>query len=630
MNKGNKNSKKHYHNRRKSPEKAVGDQKRSATKSLSVDEQLLALGPLQYNGGKAKNFELYKKLKDLQLKEKHGEMGEFITTGVAYKPDRPKAPVRSRQLKYSDAVDQSSDEDEDQADDDAGDSSGKPSSKSGSKKSDGKSSKKQSSSSSKKITITKKGAIVSSSAGDGDDDDDDEDFEDFDSSEDEDDRTDDDDSDQPPRDGYARAFKCYSDREFRAETQIYNERLQGYVKKVDELRSTNVKIIANLEQSISEASREKIKEKKEYKAIMKAKDALGYWRLICQVHQNLDSGDRQLDDYAADRDYRAIKQHPEEIITVYYARYCDALNNAMASDDPIEYSQKRIATHFIDSLSDKYTLFRVMQMNNSTSGILPYPVTLMEAYDRAATWMTTNSLQFTGYDMAFTVNTKDKGGKQNKNGSDVKKNKKKSSDKAKDGVAPNTPSEKHRGKDGVLRNKRGDIIDCNNCGGNHFERDCQDLKDVVEDTIRASAGKVASKKKEEALVITESVLSTLHEFRINEWSLLCDTETTVSIISNEELVYDIKRSSEPIEVTGYGGGFRDINLDATTTHFGAVKFDPHGRYNLIKFATIANLHVVEWKQAVKGTSDPHYLWCSVMTVPHIVLSRYLMVCLCVS
>ena len=566
-------------------------------KPMSVDEQLAVLGPLLYNGGKAKNFQLYKKLKDLQLKERFGEHGEFISTGILYKPDAPKGPVRSKDIKprrNEGSEDEDDDEDNNEneyedAEEDDNSSKSKPKKASSSSQETIAMSKKGKSSK-KAIVITRKGRAIAS----GDDDDDN------DSSEDEDDWSDPDDEDQGPRDGYYRGVKCYSRREYKRETAIYNERLKLYIKKCEEARGIHVKIISNLEQSISEASREKIKEKDEYERINKSKNPLAYWKLIVQIHQSIDSGDVQLDDYNTDKDYRGIRQHPNELITVYYARYLEALRTAENAEDPVEYSEKRKATHFIDSLNEKYTAFRVLQVNNSTSLVQRYASTLAEAYDRASSWMTTNSLYMTGYDFAFTTKSYEKDKKDKKikpkKGGDSKDNK---GIKGQDGKQTN--SEKYRGKDGVLRSRKGAIIDCNVCGGNHFEKDCSDLKDIVEDSLKAS-----SKKTEETFVTVDKVLSTYHEYRLDKWSLLCDTETTVSIISNDELVFNVRPASVVSEVTGYGGGTRDINLEASTARFGEVKYDPQGSFNLLKFADIADMHTVEWYQAPKGSADRHY------------------------
>ena len=567
----------------KSVEKArSGSQQRP----LSVDEQLGALGPLQYNGGKAKNFQLYKKLKDLQLKERFGEHGEFISTGVLYKPDAPKAPVRSRNIKANsnDSSDDGQGDEDDNGDEEEDNSS--------SQKSKSKTALQPKGTSTKKaIVITPKGRTIAR----GDDDDD----YDNDSSETEDDWSDPDDEDQGPRDGYYRGSKCYTPREYKRETAIYNERLKLYIKKTEEARGIHVKIISNLEQSISEASREKIKEKEEYNKILKTKNPLAYWKLIVQIHQSIDSGDLQLDDYNTDKDYRSIRQYPNELITVYYARYLEALATAENAEDPVIYSQKRKATHFIDSLNEKYTSFRVLQVNNSTSGVQRYANTLAEAYDRASNWMTTNSLFMTGYDFAFATKSVDKkklkkDGKDNKGSHSKHDNKKGQENKL-------TNSEKYRGKDGVLRSRKGNIIDCNVCGGNHFEKDCSDLKDIVEDSLKASA-----KKSEDVFVTVDKVLSTYHEYHLDEWSLLCDTETTVSIISNEELVFNVRPASVISEVTGYGGGKRDINLDASTVRFGEVKYDPKGQFNLLKFADMADMHTVTWRQAPKDSGEQHY------------------------
>ena len=76
-------------------------------------------------------------------------------------------------------------------------------------------------------------------------------------------------------------------------------------------------------------------------------------------------------------------------------------------------------------------------------------------------------------------------------------------------------------------------------------------------------------------------------------------------MSNEELVYNIRPTVAGSEVTGYGGGCRQINLEASTKRFGTVKFDPEGVYNLLKFSSIADLHTVYWNQATKSSDERH-------------------------
>ena len=289
---------------------------------MSIDKQLEELGELQYNGAKAKNFQLYKKLRDMQLREKYGQYGEFISAGELYVPIALKQSVRSRQLKKlmkHEKRRQHEESDDEEDDDIEGDSSkGKDKGKVKSKVVKSKKSRKR--------------------EDDDDDDDDDDDYDDDDeytdsgndSSEDEDDWTDDDDDMQDERDGYGRGVKCYTKRDWKREIAIFNERLKIYIKEINDQKSVNTSILANLTYSISKASRAKIKEKPQYKIAIKKKKPLIYWQLIVQIHQNIDSGEAQLDDYAADKDYQEIRQYAEELITVYYARYCEAMKNAMS------------------------------------------------------------------------------------------------------------------------------------------------------------------------------------------------------------------------------------------------------------------------------------------------------------
>ena len=122
---------------------------------------------------------------------------------------------------------------------------------------------------------------------------------------------------------------------------------------------------------------------------------------------------------------------------------------------------------------------------------------------------------------------------------------------------------------------------------------------IVEDTLKA-----AGKKTEQALVTVGKILAAVEDFDLNEWSILCDTKSTISIMSNEELVFNI-RPVAGSEVTGYSGGGREIKYEASTKRFGTVKYDPEGMYNLLKFSTIVDLHTVYWNQASKGSNERH-------------------------
>ena len=54
-------------------------------------------------------------------------------------------------------------------------------------------------------------------------------------------------------------------------------------------------------------------------------------------------------------------------------------------------------------------------------------------------------------------------------------------------------------------------------------------------------------------------------------------------MSNEELGFNIRPTVAVSEVTGYGGGCREVKYEASTKRFGTVKNNPEGVYNLLNF-----------------------------------------------
>jgi hypothetical protein len=97
-------------------------------------------------------------------------------------------------------------------------------------------------------------------------------------------------------------------------------------------------------------------------------------------------------------------------------------------------------------------------------------------------------------------------------------------------------------------------------------------------------------KTEQAQVVTATTLMTrarvmtmMQEEVINPMWILCDNESTIDVVKNQDLIVNIKRARRPIELTGIGKEPIKIQQEGELPGYGTVYFHPEVAANILSF-----------------------------------------------
>ncbi|MFN9956024.1 MAG: hypothetical protein ACK55I_23255, partial [bacterium] len=92
---------------------------------------------------------------------------------------------------------------------------------------------------------------------------------------------------------------------------------------------------------------------------------------------------------------------------------------------------------------------------------------------------------------------------------------------------------------------------------------------------------------------TQVSLTTLHvaltvaRKEIDPMWILCDSESTVDIFKNKEMLVNIKNTRNPIRLKGIEGQTMDITQEGTLLGYGTVYYNPHVTANVLSFFNMA-------------------------------------------
>jgi len=65
--------------------------------------------------------------------------------------------------------------------------------------------------------------------------------------------------------------------------------------------------------------------------------------------------------------------------------------------------------------------------------------------------------------------------------------------------------------------------------------------------------------------------------------ILCDNESTVDIDKNDEIITNIKKTNNPIEITGIGGQPMKVTLEGDLIGYGTVYYNTEVAANILSF-----------------------------------------------
>jgi len=65
--------------------------------------------------------------------------------------------------------------------------------------------------------------------------------------------------------------------------------------------------------------------------------------------------------------------------------------------------------------------------------------------------------------------------------------------------------------------------------------------------------------------------------------ILCDNESTIDIVKNDEIITNIKKTNNPFEITGIGGQPMKVTLEGDLIRYGTVYYHPEAAANILSF-----------------------------------------------
>jgi hypothetical protein len=134
--------------------------------------------------------------------------------------------------------------------------------------------------------------------------------------------------------------------------------------------------------------------------------------------------------------------------------------------------------------------------------------------------------------------------------------------------------------DGKKQKREYPHIQCFNCQKQgHYRSDCPELSQNQQETETLSVTATT-------LMTRAVVLSATKEEAIDPMWVLCDTESTIDIVKNPDMITNLQRAKHPIELTGIKGGPTRINTEGDLLGYGTVYYHPDVAANILSFSNM--------------------------------------------
>jgi hypothetical protein len=70
---------------------------------------------------------------------------------------------------------------------------------------------------------------------------------------------------------------------------------------------------------------------------------------------------------------------------------------------------------------------------------------------------------------------------------------------------------------------------------------------------------------------------------MNQIWILCDNESTIDVVKNKDIIVDIRKTSNPVELSGIGGNTIKIDPEGDLPGYGTVYYNPNVAANILLF-----------------------------------------------
>ena len=275
--------------------------------------------------------------------------------------------------------------------------------------------------------------------------------------------------------------------------------------------------------------------------------------------------------------FQSLRQRSHESVSDFHKRFEVEIQSMLSLDMEAQLGgERQIAVSFLNKLDkNRFTSLLVELSNSMQRGRDEYPKTLAEALSIAQNYKVVIgresdhqkvNVAFYAADVKFDKSVKKyedtkthglKNEKQNFN-----KNKKFQNSKFQNSKTP--------------RSRVNDI--CNFCGETgHWKYQCPNrAKDKTKD--------------EEIYCVLDSTkvcYKVSNNDQLSEWDVLLDSQASISLFKNKELLTNIKTIKNPIKVNGIGGADLIVDKIGDYSWFGTVYYEPKASANVLCLADVA-------------------------------------------
>jgi hypothetical protein len=376
---------------------------------------------------------------------------------------------------------------------------------------------------------------------------------------------------------------------------------------------TKPKVIQTIIAHVSKDALGHLKRQPRYHALIADNNAEGLWRLIEETFSHVDTGVLIEDFIEWLKRMLNTRQRKDETLSDYLLRFDEmglAFNTWLrgARVEGVQFlSDAVLAGIYMRGLDTTCTEARKAILNNTIFGFQKYPESPREVFNNVAKFRVSTLKVKDGAIVPTGVNLI-ASGPSTQNHPKSKDNKKKDSKPPANYAASSKGGGK--GTKEPVRHKSGDPVKCNfkllsgqECGGNHWRRDCPHLKALKSEVEAEESAKKKSSGGDDDVILVMETLLALGSSQLGPRAVLLDTQCSVnaSVICDARLLQDI-RSRSPLRVTGVGQ--RTIDREGDTVHFGTVLFDPSFVANVLSFSMVMARYRVEWDQYAHPPSLP--------------------------
>jgi len=372
----------------------------------------------------------------------------------------------------------------------------------------------------------------------------------------------------------------------------------------------------------SRESEEMIKQDPDYEAAERARDPILLLPIWRKTHRQPMSGAVVINaDTALSRYYNLTQSNKS--LPMHKKDFDDAVDILVASGEQ-KPTDEKLAARFLASLDpNRYAQWRVDLENDTKAGLDVIPKTLPEAYTRAFNLKKVGQTsQQPVADASVFVAKHEKKGRSVKRES---KKESKSESKTDDRKPPAEPKKHKRYICKICKSEDHQIWDCP-----HLEQ-CQDyVKSKMSGTdmpyggidgVHISCGKtlnptdfvvlpVMTTASPQAIANDDMIgngeaiaLPAVDDNQLDDWYLLLDTEATIPVVKNSELLDNIRPADVPVRVDGIGGSMI-IDQQGDLPDFGTVYHDPNALANVVSFAMVEDAGTIKYIQGM-STFDVH-------------------------